>query len=57
MMITCPLINKKIDEYDCFETGTVAEEIVKITSSVGIPEIKQTPGFRKRCLECEHHIE
>lgn len=56
MMVRCPLINRDIDEYDCFETGTVAEGLAKIDSSVGMEEIKKTENFRERCLACEHHI-
>ncbi len=56
MMVRCPLIHKDIDEYDCFETGTVAEGLAKVDSSVGMEEIKKTENFRERCLACEHHI-
>ena len=34
MMVRCPLIDKDIDEFDCFETGTVAEGLAAISSSV-----------------------
>ena len=54
--ILCPLINKEIDEYDCFEIGTVAEGIAKVNSSVGVTEIKQAENFRERCLVCKNHI-
>lgn len=30
MKIRCPIINKDIDEYDCFETGTVAERVARV---------------------------
>ncbi len=56
MMVRCPLIDKDIDEFDCFETGTVAEGLAAIRSSVGIEEIKRTENFRIRCLACENHI-
>ena len=56
MMVRCPLIDKDIDEFDCFETGTVAEGLVAIRSSVGVEEIKRTENFRIRCLACENHI-
>lgn len=55
MKVLCPIINKKIDEYDCFETCTVAERIVKVTSHVGIKEIKESPDFHARCLKCPNH--
>ena len=56
MMVRCPLIDKEIDEFDCFETGTVAEGIASLDSSVGVKEIKMAENFRIRCLACEHHI-
>ena len=56
MMVKCPLIDKEIDEFDCFETGTVAEGSANIDSSVGVKEIKMVENFRIRCLACENHI-
>ncbi|WP_296788304.1 hypothetical protein [Selenomonas sp.] len=55
MKIRCPIIDKDIDEYDCFETGTVAERYVKVNAPVGIKEIKESEDFHKRCMECPNH--
>ena len=38
MMVRCPLIDKDIDEFDCFETGTVAEGLAAILSLIHISE-------------------
>lgn len=57
MLVRCPIIDREIDEYDCFETGTVAERIVKVTASVGIKEIKDAPDFHERCINCPNHRE
>ncbi len=54
--IYCPLIRKDIEEYDCFITGQVAEEIIRIDCVYGNEEIKRTENFRKRCLACKNHI-
>lgn len=54
--IFCPLINKYIDEVDCFETGTVAEGWCVIDAPVGLMEIKNQPNFHERCLNCKNHI-
>ena len=55
MKIRCPIINKNIDEYDCFETGTVAERMVRVDSSVGIKEIKEAKDFHQQCMKCPNH--
>ena len=55
MKIRCPIINKDIDEYDCFETGTVAERMARVDSSVGIKEIKKAKDFHQRCMKCSNH--
>ena len=55
MKILCPLINEEIDEYDCFETGTVAERLVKPNIGVGIKKIENVPNFKERCLACPNH--
>lgn len=53
--VFCPIINKFIDSYECFETCNVAEKMAKPV--IGNTEVLNTPGFRKQCMACPNHFD
>lgn len=51
--VNCPIIEKGINEIDCYEVHTVLwgyakEDILK-------KEIRQTEGYQSICEKCPHH--
>lgn len=49
----CPLLNDKIDEYQCFEVHCVVNREVKPV--IGPPKAYEKENFREVCLNCPKH--
>lgn len=49
----CPLINRNIDEYECFEVHCVVNHEVKPV--IGPVDAYKKADFREICLKCPNH--
>ncbi len=55
MKVQCPVLNHKIEEYDCIEFASIAEEM--FIPNKGHIEFTEKPNFKKRCMECPNHLD
>lgn len=51
--LMCPLVNHIIEDFDCVETQTCAEGMLKPDSMPA--EYKENPSWRQICLNCQYH--
>ncbi len=52
-MVRCPLVNREIDEDDCFLTATAIEGVTPLSDA--LPDAMQVPDKQSICMGCTHH--
>ena len=55
MKVDCPVLNRKIEDYDCIEFATIAEELMK--PNKGHNEFTQKKNFEEICMNCPNHLD
>lgn len=53
--VRCPIVNREIEQYNCFEVCQVAERMVK--DAVIPEEFSSVNNFRDICNQCPNHMD